>query len=91
MVSLRVVEKYNKKERAIIQEVCNDPSCYLGTDRFGAKWYARLNEDGTQTWVKCFNDRISDAGKNVVPRDMNPKTGLNNEPPSYRKDKSYDD
>lgn len=79
------------ENRAIIQEVCNDPSCYLGTDRFGAKWYARLNEDGTQTWVKCFNDRISDAGKNIVPRDMNPKTGLNNEPPSYRKDKSYDD
>ncbi|MFC4435990.1 hypothetical protein [Cupriavidus respiraculi] len=37
--------------RKILETVANDPSAILGTDEYGTTWAARLNPDGTQTWV----------------------------------------
>jgi hypothetical protein len=38
--------------RAILQGLADDARALLGTDRFGNQWFARLNADGTQTWVQ---------------------------------------
>ena len=62
--------------RRLIEELANDESCKLGTDKFGNEWYARENADGTQTWVSVRNGTIQNCGKNSTPHSWDPETGL---------------
>ena len=62
--------------RALLQGVADDAGALLGADRFGNQWFARLNADGTQTWVQVRNGTIINGGVNQTPRPFNPGTGL---------------
>jgi filamentous hemagglutinin len=62
--------------RALLQGVGEDSGALLGADRFGNQWFARLNADGTQTWVQIRNGTIINGGMNQTPRPFNPGTGL---------------
>ena len=62
--------------RELIQELANDESCLLGTDQWGNEWYARVNEDGTQTWASVQNGTIQNCGENDAPIPFDPVTGL---------------
>lgn len=70
--------------RAEILAVANDPECYLGHDRWGNHWFARTNEDGTQTWAETRGGTIFEGGRNDTPRDFDPETGLNANPDKER-------
>jgi hypothetical protein len=62
--------------RALLQGVADDAGALLGADRFGNQWFARLNANGTQTWVQVRNGTIINGGVNQTPRTFNPGTGL---------------
>ena len=62
--------------RALLEDVANDPTCRLGTDMNGNVWYARLQADGSQIWVRVRGTEITDGGVNTVPRPWDSITGL---------------
>ena len=62
--------------RALLEGLANDTRAVLGPDRFGNTLAARLNPDGTQTWVRYRNGVIINGGVNPTPRTYNPQTGL---------------
>jgi hypothetical protein len=62
--------------RQLLPSVANDATATLGTDKFGNVWSARINPDGTQTWVQSRNGVIINGGVNQTPRAFNPQTGL---------------
>ena len=62
--------------RSLLEGLANDTAAVLGPDRFGNTWAARLNLDGTQTWVQYRNGVIINGGVNPTPRTYNPQTGL---------------
>lgn len=43
----------------IIESVANNKDYFLGNDRYGSEWYGKVNEDGTQTWVRVRNNNIT--------------------------------
>ncbi|MBR7956543.1 filamentous hemagglutinin N-terminal domain-containing protein [Burkholderia cenocepacia] len=62
--------------RQLLENVANDPSAILGTDKYGTTWAAKLNPDGTQTWVGIRGGSVSYGGINQTPKSFNQKTGL---------------
>ncbi len=62
--------------RALLLEVANDASILLGPDAHGNQWFARLNANGSQTWVQVRNNLIINGGVNQTPKTYNPDTGL---------------
>ncbi len=60
----------------LLESVTRSQRNFLGRDRFGNGWYARLNSNGTQTWVQVRNGRIVNGGINQTPRTFNPRSGL---------------
>ena len=62
--------------RQLLQQVADDPSTTLGTDKFGNVWSARTLEDGTQAWVQTRDGVIRNGGLNQTPRVFNSNTGL---------------
>jgi hypothetical protein len=62
--------------RQLLKDVANDSGARLGTDKFGNRWSARTNPDGTQTWVQIRNGEIINGGVNQTPRMFHPGTGL---------------
>jgi hypothetical protein len=68
--------KDTPENRALLEKVANDPQNYLGTDKYGNEWYAKILDDGTQVWVEARNGKIFDGGINQKPRPWNDDTGL---------------
>jgi filamentous hemagglutinin len=62
--------------RQLLEDVANDSAAVLGRDKYGTMWAAKLNPDGTQTWVGIRDGKISYGGINQTPRPFNPQTGL---------------
>ncbi|CAG2133597.1 beta strand repeat-containing protein [Cupriavidus plantarum] len=62
--------------RQLLETIANDPSAMLGTDKYGTTWAAKLNPDGTQTWVGIRGGKVSYGGVNETPKQFNPQTGL---------------
>ena len=62
--------------RRLIQDLANDDSCRLGEDKWGNEWYARINADGSQTWVSVRNGVIQNCGENSTPHPWDDETGL---------------
>jgi len=62
--------------RQLLESVANDPSAVLGTDKYGTTWAAKINPDGTQTWVGIRGGKVSYGGINQTPKSFNPQTGL---------------
>ena len=54
----------------------HDPVHFMGQDRFGNPWYARVLQDGRQVWIQCRGDRIRNGGVNAIPRQFHALTGL---------------
>ena len=66
--------------RNLIESVGNNSKNYIGTDAHGTNWYAQIQPDGSQVWVRTYNGTITNAGVNATPRTFDPQTGLNNNP-----------
>ena len=64
------------ENRELLVKLANDIEAYQGKDKYGNDWHVRLNEDGTQDWARCQNQKINDGGKNIEPLPWNEKTGL---------------
>lgn len=64
------------ENRQAIESVSNDTSLILGTDGFGNTWAGKILPDGTQVWVQMRDGKITNAGRNIAPREYNPVTGL---------------
>ena len=45
-------------------------------DKYGNKWYSRINEKNEQIWVRVRDGKITDAGVNKEPRLVDPDSGL---------------
>lgn len=67
--------------RKLIEELANDDNHKLGTDKWGNEWYARVNGDGSQTWVSVHNGVIQNCGKNSKQHPWNEVTGLSAKKP----------
>lgn len=69
--------KDTPKNRSTLEEVANDESNYIGTDKWGNKWYVKECENGAQYWVEVDSSgTIWDGGYNRSPILWNPLTGL---------------
>lgn len=66
--------------RHLVAGVANDPANYIGNDKYGNSWYAKTMPDGSQIWAKVYENKISDAGKNLSPRRWDNETGFANNP-----------
>lgn len=66
------------ENRKLIEDLANNADCHIGKDARGNDWNIRLNEDGTQDWVRSMNNTINEGGRNITPRHWNPETGLYN-------------
>jgi filamentous hemagglutinin len=62
--------------RRLLEDVANDPHAWLGYDRYGKSWYARIDAIGRQVWVEVRDGRIVSGGINDAPRRLSPHTGL---------------
>ncbi|AJG98882.1 hypothetical protein LF65_02296 [Clostridium beijerinckii] len=64
------------ENRKILEDVANNEENYLGSDKYGNEWYAKVNEDGTQTWVQVRGTEIRNGGVNELPIGFDINTGL---------------
>lgn len=65
------------EHRALLEAVANNPDNYLGTDAMNTQWYAQIQPDGSQVWVRIWNGTIFNGGINAVPRQWDSGSGLN--------------
>ncbi len=73
------------QNRQLLQNVADDPSTTLGSDKWGNTWSARLNKNGSQTWVQTRDGQIINGGQNVTPRTFNSETGLSAPEPVHQR------
>ncbi len=66
--------------RALLETTANNSKNFLGVDKYGASWYAEIQPDGSQIWVKTYNGTISNGGVNQMPVTFDSATGLNQNP-----------
>lgn len=59
--------------RILLEAVANDPSAYVGPNRFGNEVYARQLADGRQVWVEVREGVIVNGGANSSPRALEMK------------------
>lgn len=64
------------ENRALLEDVANDPTNFRGTDKYGNEWYTKIQNDGSQVWVESRNGNIFEGGVNNTPKQWNPETGL---------------
>lgn len=64
------------ENRALLEDVANDPANFRRTDKYGNEWYTKIQSDGSQVWVESRNGNIFEGGVNNTPKPWNPETGL---------------
>ena len=64
------------ENRKLLEELANDRDRYRGKDKYGNDWNIRLNDDGTQDWVRSQHQVINEGGSNKEPRPWDDETGL---------------
>ncbi len=64
------------ENRKLVSDLANDLHYYVGKDKFGNDWHIRNNADGTQDWARHRNMVINEGGRNSLPINWNPDTGL---------------
>ena len=64
------------ENRKLLEDVANNPDNFLGKDKYGNEWYAKLQDDGSQVWVEARNGKIFEGGVNNISKTWNPQTGL---------------
>lgn len=83
-------KEYYRTLRGLVkngQSFRNDPSKYVGQDKYGNSWNIETTEQGVQNRVRYQNGVINEGGQNTSPRTWNNETGLNNTPVKRRKGK----
>lgn len=55
------------ENRRMLSKTAGDKSNFIGEDKFGNKWFSKLQSDGTQVWAKVRNGRIENGGINTKP------------------------
>jgi len=63
------------ENRKLLLDTAKDPRNFLGPDKFGNQWYAKMFKD-KQIWARVRNGKITDGGINIKPRLFNSQTGL---------------
>ncbi len=63
------------ENRQLLINTASDRANFLGTDKFGNDWYAKITPDGKQVWVQVRGNNIINGGLNEVPRSWHPETG----------------
>lgn len=66
------------ENRSLLENVANNENNYMGTDKYGNRWYSQMIENIGQVWVRVRDGIINNGGINNPPRDWNGETGLNN-------------
>jgi filamentous hemagglutinin len=64
------------ENRQLLLDLANTPLYYRGTDKWGNRWYAQDNPDGSQLWVEIYNGVIGDGGLNQQPQPWDDESGL---------------
>ena len=64
------------ENRKLLQDLANDSTKYKGKDKYGNDWNVRMNNDGTQDWVRSQHQVINEGGRNHTPRPWDKETGL---------------
>lgn len=64
------------ENRNLFLDICNDESNYLGTDRYGKRWYAQILPDGRQAWVCTRDGIIQNCGINDTAHSWDANEGL---------------
>lgn len=64
------------ENRKLLLDLANQKEYHQGKDCHGNDWHVRLNEDGTQDWVRSMNQTINEGGKNISPITWDEETGL---------------
>ena len=64
--------------RKLLLEVAGNPNNFLGIDKHGNSWHAKIQKDGTQVWSISRNGEIRDAGVNKKAQIFHKETGLSN-------------
>ena len=64
------------ENRKLLEELANNKDRYKGKDKYGNDWNIRLNDDGTQDWVRSQHQVINEGGRNKEPRPWDDETGL---------------
>ncbi|MBI6871800.1 hypothetical protein [Clostridium aciditolerans] len=49
---------------------------FLGKDKYGSEWYARITEEGKQIWAQVRNEEIRNGGINDSIKLFHHDTGL---------------
>jgi len=62
--------------RKLLTGVASDAKNFLGVDRHGNQWFAKILANGRQAWVTVRDNCIRDGGLNSVVRTFNNQTGL---------------
>ncbi|WP_316359480.1 hypothetical protein [Candidatus Neptunichlamydia sp. REUL1] len=62
--------------RKLLLEVAGEPNNFLGVDKYGKSWHAKIQKDGSQVWTFSQNGEIRDGGLNKTPRNFHPEAGL---------------
>lgn len=52
------------ENRSLFSQACNNENNYVGTDKYGKRWYAQILPDGRQVWVATRDGIIQDCGIN---------------------------
>ena len=68
------------ENRELLVNLANDSNAYMGKDKYGNDWNVRMNENGTQDWVRSQNQTINEGGRNLMPKPWNKETGLYRNP-----------
>ncbi len=62
--------------RQLLVDLTSDFKNFLGSDKYGTEWFARLTKDGKQIWAGVRKGSIRYGGMNETPKIFNSGTGL---------------